>query len=50
MKDSSGDPVRMQRLLAVTPDDFVLWSGSSQALTLIITAGAHGSITGSGFA
>ena len=48
MKDSSGDPVRMQRLLAQTPDDFVLWSGSSQALTLVITAGAHGSITGSG--
>lgn len=48
MKDSSGDPVRMQRLLAATPGDFVLWSGSSQALTLILTAGAHGSITGSG--
>lgn len=48
MKDSSGDPVRMQRLLAATPDDFVLWSGSSQAMTLVITAGAHGSITGSG--
>lgn len=48
MKDSSGDPVRMQRLIAATPDDFVLWSGSSQAMTLIITAGAHGSITGSG--
>lgn len=48
MKDSSGDAVRMQRLLAATPDDFVLWSGSSQAMTLVITAGAHGSITGSG--
>ncbi|MFP5333551.1 MAG: dihydrodipicolinate synthase family protein [Acidimicrobiia bacterium] len=48
MKDSSGDPVRMQRMLASTPDDFVLWSGSSQAMTLVITAGAHGSITGSG--
>lgn len=48
MKDSSGDPVRMQRLLAATPDDFVLWSGSSQAMTLVITSGAHGSITGSG--
>lgn len=48
MKDSSGDPVRMQRLIAATPPDFVLWSGSSQAMTLVITAGAHGSITGSG--
>jgi 4-hydroxy-2-oxoglutarate aldolase len=48
MKDSSGDPVRMQRLVASTPDDFILWSGSSQALTLAVTAGAHGVITGSG--
>ncbi|MEX2280122.1 MAG: dihydrodipicolinate synthase family protein [Acidimicrobiia bacterium] len=48
MKDSSGDPVRMQRLVASTPKDFVLWSGSSQALTLAVTAGAHGVITGSG--
>ena len=48
MKDSSGDPVRMQRLVESTPDDFVLWSGSSQALTLAVTAGAHGVITGSG--
>lgn len=48
MKDSSGDPVRMQRLVETTPDDFVLWSGSSQALTLAVAAGAHGVITGSG--
>lgn len=48
MKDSSGDPVRMQRLVESTPADFVLWSGSSQALTLAVTAGAHGVITGSG--
>jgi dihydrodipicolinate synthase/N-acetylneuraminate lyase len=48
MKDSSGDPVRMQRLVTSTPSDFVLWSGSSQALTLAVTAGAHGVITGSG--
>jgi len=48
MKDSSGDPVRMQRLVEATPKDFVLWSGSSQALTLAVTAGAHGVITGSG--
>lgn len=48
MKDSSGDPVRMQRLVESTPDDFTLWSGSSQALTLAVTAGAHGVITGSG--
>ena len=48
MKDSSGDPVRMQNIVASTPDDFLMWSGSSPALTLMVTAGAHGSITGSG--
>ncbi|HVR33219.1 MAG TPA: dihydrodipicolinate synthase family protein [Acidimicrobiia bacterium] len=48
MKDSSGDPVRMQRLVESTPEGFTLWSGSSQALTLALTAGAHGVITGSG--
>lgn len=48
MKDSSGDPVRMQRLVDGAPKDFVFWSGSSQALTLAVAAGAHGVITGSG--
>lgn len=48
MKDSSGDPVRMQRLVESTPSDFLFWSGSSQALTLAVTAGAYGVITGSG--
>jgi len=48
MKDSSGDPVRLQRLIAAAGDDFVFWSGSSQALTLAVTAGAYGVITGSG--
>ena len=48
MKDSSGDPVRMQSIVSCTPDDFLMWSGSSPALTLVVTAGAYGSITGSG--
>ncbi|HSJ27474.1 MAG TPA: dihydrodipicolinate synthase family protein [Acidimicrobiia bacterium] len=48
MKDSSGDPVRMQRMVYTTPDDFLFWSGSSQALTLAITAGAYGVINGAG--
>jgi dihydrodipicolinate synthase/N-acetylneuraminate lyase len=48
MKDSSGDPVRMQRMVNTTPDDFMFWSGSSQALTLAITAGAYGVINGAG--
>jgi len=47
MKDSGGDPVRMQRLIAATPDDFVLFTGSSAAVRLAVTAGAHGAITAS---
>src|SRR5690606_34490076 len=37
MKDSSGDPVRMQSIVGATPDDFLMWSGSSPAMTLVIT-------------
>ncbi|MEX1272085.1 MAG: dihydrodipicolinate synthase family protein [Acidimicrobiia bacterium] len=48
MKDSSGDPVRMQSIVGSVPEDFLMWSGSSPALTLVVTAGAYGSITGSG--
>lgn len=48
MKDSSGDPVRMQRMVNSTPDEFMFWSGSSQALLLAITAGAYGVINGAG--
>lgn len=48
MKDSSGDPVRMQSIVASVPEDFLMWSGSSPAMTLVVTAGAYGSITGSG--
>jgi dihydrodipicolinate synthase/N-acetylneuraminate lyase len=46
MKDSSGDPVRIQRVAARS--ERPVWSGSSQALTLSIAAGAYGAITGSG--
>lgn len=48
MKDSSGDPVRLQRLVAAVPEGFLVWSGSSQALSLAVAAGAYGAITGSG--
>ncbi|HJU80352.1 MAG TPA: dihydrodipicolinate synthase family protein, partial [Acidimicrobiia bacterium] len=47
IKDSGGDPVRMQRLAAGVDDGFRLFTGSTQALTLAITAGAYGAITAS---
>ena len=47
MKDSGGDPVRMQRLVASVDEDFYLFTGSTQALTLALTAGAFGAITAS---
>lgn len=48
MKDSSGDVVRLQSILDATPDDFILYSGASKALTAAIAVGCHGAITGSG--
>ncbi|HKZ20392.1 MAG TPA: dihydrodipicolinate synthase family protein, partial [Acidimicrobiia bacterium] len=47
IKDSGGDPVRMQRLAASVDKDFRLFTGSTQALTLALTAGAYGAITAS---
>jgi dihydrodipicolinate synthase/N-acetylneuraminate lyase len=47
MKDSGGHPVRMQRLVTSTPDGFLLYTGSTQAVSLAIAAGAHGAITAS---
>ncbi len=48
MKDSSGDVVRLQSILDATPEGFILYSGSSKALTGAIAVGCHGAITGSG--
>lgn len=48
MKDSSGDVVRLQSILDATPKAFLLYSGSSKALTAAIAVGCHGAITGSG--
>lgn len=48
MKDSSGDVARLQAILDATPNDFLLYSGSSRALTAAIAVGCHGAITGSG--
>jgi 4-hydroxy-2-oxoglutarate aldolase len=47
LKDSGGDPVRMQRLVASVEEGFHLFTGSTQALTLAIAAGAYGAITAS---
>ena len=47
MKDSGGDPVAMTRLVEETSAGFVLMTGSSKAVTLCVTAGAHGAITAS---
>lgn len=48
MKDSSGDVVRLQSIIDATPKEFILYSGSSKALTAAIAVGCHGAITGSG--
>jgi 4-hydroxy-2-oxoglutarate aldolase len=48
MKDSSGDVVRLQSIIDASPQDFILYSGSSRALTAAIAIGCHGAITGSG--
>lgn len=48
MKDSSGDVVRLQSIIDASPTDFILYSGSSRALTGAMAVGCHGAITGSG--
>jgi dihydrodipicolinate synthase/N-acetylneuraminate lyase len=48
MKDSSGDVVRLQSIIDATPPGFIVYSGSSQALTAAMAVGCDGAITGSG--
>ena len=48
MKDSSGDVVRLQSIIDSAPTRFLLYSGSSKALTAALAIGCHGAITGSG--
>ena len=48
MKDSSGDVVRLQSIIDATPPGFILYSGSSKALTAAMAVGCDGAITGSG--
>ncbi len=47
MKDSGGQPVRIQQLAAATDGAF-LYAGSSAAVSLSIAGGGHGAITASG--
>lgn len=48
MKDSSGDVVRLQTIIDATPTGFIVYSGSSRALTAAMAVGCYGAITGSG--
>lgn len=48
MKDSSGDIVRLQSIIDAAPSGFLLYSGSSKALTGAMAVGCYGAITGSG--
>ena len=48
MKDSSGDVVRLQSIIDATPTSFVLYAGSSRAVTGAMAVGCFGAITGSG--
>ncbi len=44
MKDSSGDAVRIQRMLAGLPDNFALYNGSAYSVNLTLAAGVYGVI------
>lgn len=46
IKDSGGDPIRAGRL-AQLGGDFTVYTGATAAVTLAVTAGAHGAITAS---
>jgi dihydrodipicolinate synthase/N-acetylneuraminate lyase len=48
MKDSGGNPARKAQIVEATSDDFVVYAGSSKAISLSMAAGAYGSITASG--
>lgn len=48
MKDSGGRPVHIKELVQSTPDDFMVYAGSSSTLAQAMAAGAAGAITASG--
>ncbi len=47
MKDSGGDAVRIQQIIDGSPDDFIMFSGASRSISLVMAAGGHGAITAS---
>ena len=48
MKDSGGRPLHTKELVQASPADFLIYSGSSAALSQAMAAGAVGAITASG--
>ena len=48
MKDSGGNPARKAQIVEATEEDFIVYAGSSRAISLSMAAGAYGSITASG--
>lgn len=48
MKDSAGDVVRLQSIIDAAPRDFVLYTGTTRAITAAMAIGCHGAITNSG--
>jgi len=47
MKDSGGRPVHIKEIVQATPEDFVLYAGSSSTIAQAMAAGAKGAITAS---
>lgn len=47
MKDSGGQPVRVQQITAASPQGFRVYAGASNAVALSIAAGGYGAITAS---
>lgn len=47
IKDSGGHPVRLQRIVGAVGEGFAVFTGSTQAVTLAVAAGARGAITAS---
>jgi len=47
MKDSGGRPLHTKQVVQTTPDDFLVYGGSSATLTQAMAAGAVGAITAS---
>lgn len=47
MKDSGGDAVRIQRIVAATAEEFLVFNGATASVMLAVAGGAYGAITAS---